>query len=175
MKAIFLAALALGMCSSPDIERLEQKVERLTERQAKNTSTLTEIENLVRKISGQSLDDAEAAPDKPEEVGVVANMHIYQIMLETYSVDWGGVYPDTVEQLLKEATAWNYYKAFANPYSGETGMKKAVKEGTAKEGCESGMVYYHLVNQQNYEVTGCTIERTPTLNEENKLLILSNS
>ncbi len=174
MKAIFLAALALGMCSSPDIERLEQKVERLTERQAKNTSNMTDIENFVKKVREQYFKEA-TEDDKPEPIGVMANMFRFQIMLETYSVDWGGVYPNTIEKLAKDAKSSDYHVELENPYTGEKGWEKAVKSGSAKEGCESGMVYYHLVNQQNYEVTGCTIERTPALNEENKLLILSNS
>lgn len=174
MKTIFLAVLALGMCSNPDIERLEQRIERLSERQAKNTSNITEIENFVEKVKEQYAKEA-TEDDKPEPIGgVMANMFKFQIMLETYSVDWGGVYPGTVKQLIKEAKSSGYHVELENPYTGEKGWEKAVKSGSAKEKCDHGMVYYHFVNIQHYEVTGCSVAGKPERNEEGQPLILSN-
>lgn len=170
MKAIFLAALALGMCSNPDIEHLEQKVERLTERQAKNTSNLTAIETFVHSLKKKYKEEVA----KPEPIGVVANMLSFQVALQTYAIDWGGIYPNTVEQLIKEAKLSDYYIEFENPSTGEKGWERAAKNGSAKENCEHGMVYYHFINAQTYDVTGCTIAGKPALNEEGQQLILSN-
>lgn len=46
---------------------------------------------------------------------IKSNMHTLQLMVEVYAVDWGGVYPYTLEALFKEATEKNYFKALSNP------------------------------------------------------------
>lgn len=43
-------------------------------------------------------------------------MHTLQFMLETYAVDWGGIYPKKIRSLRQEAMAGGYWKAFTNPY-----------------------------------------------------------
>lgn len=53
---------------------------------------------------------------------VKANMHTLQTTLETYAVDWKGFYPDTIEQLEKEATKQKYYKNLKNPFTGDKGI-----------------------------------------------------
>lgn len=50
---------------------------------------------------------------------VKSNMHTFQTILETYSVDWAGVYPKTSKELKKVATSSNYpyWKDFKNPFT----------------------------------------------------------
>lgn len=45
------------------------------------------------------------------------NMHTLQTMLETYAVDWGGVYPENIKALKNEAVAGEYWKNIENPYT----------------------------------------------------------
>ncbi|MEK7433913.1 MAG: hypothetical protein AABZ74_12320 [Cyanobacteriota bacterium] len=54
---------------------------------------------------------------------VKSNMHTFQTILETYSVDASGFYPKNVEELHKFASTGNnkYWKNFENPYTRESG------------------------------------------------------
>jgi hypothetical protein len=71
-----------------------------------------------------------------------ANMHKLQTMLENYSVDWGGVYPESVKQL--ETTAKNaaqpYWIEISNPVSKAKGLGKAY--GDVNSPPVFGMVVY---------------------------------
>ena len=55
---------------------------------------------------------------------VKTNMHTLQIMIETYGVDWGGNYPESLEGLHREAVmpGREYWKDFSNPYTSATGI-----------------------------------------------------
>jgi len=46
-------------------------------------------------------------------------MHTMQTIVETYAVDWGGVYADNFETLYKEANIQGkaYWKDFVNPFN----------------------------------------------------------
>ncbi|MEZ0370426.1 MAG: hypothetical protein ACAI44_15155 [Candidatus Sericytochromatia bacterium] len=50
---------------------------------------------------------------------VKANMHMLQTTVETYAVDFGGIYPASVAEMVKEAKAREYWKEFANPFTGD--------------------------------------------------------
>lgn len=56
---------------------------------------------------------------------VKANMHTLQTMVETYAVDWGGLYPDNLETLQREAqnTDTAYWKDLINPIPQQTKEK----------------------------------------------------
>lgn len=55
--------------------------------------------------------------DRMKISSVKANMHTFQTMLETYSVDWNGEYPKNIDQLKREAIKNNYWKSLKNPYT----------------------------------------------------------
>lgn len=63
-----------------------------------------------------------AAQDRAKLSSVKANMHTVQTMLETYAVDWGGIYAHgataaaAVTALTTEATNKSYSKDFKNPF-----------------------------------------------------------
>lgn len=61
---------------------------------------------------------------------VKANMHTLQTMVETYAVDWKGVYPPTLAALITEAQQTSergaYWKEFTNPYTRQTGVGKSL-------------------------------------------------
>lgn len=78
---------------------------------------------------------------------VKANMHTLQTMVETYAVDWAGVYPSNIEALHQEANETNkaYWKPLKNPVSGYTGLGKAyANEGKSRE---EGIVTYESTGQ----------------------------
>lgn len=53
-----------------------------------------------------------------------ANMHTLKTMVETYCVDWGGIYPTNLTELYKEADNKKYLKEFRNPYTSTSGLGK---------------------------------------------------
>lgn len=48
---------------------------------------------------------------------VRSNMHTIQTTLETYAVDWGGVYPSNAEGLIQEAKNKQYWSNLKNPFA----------------------------------------------------------
>jgi type II secretion system protein G len=59
------------------------------------------------------------AQDRAKLSSVKANMHSFQTLIETYGVDWGGVYPTSYASIQTEAVAGNYNKNYTNPFSGQ--------------------------------------------------------
>ncbi|MFN8670586.1 MAG: prepilin-type N-terminal cleavage/methylation domain-containing protein [Candidatus Sericytochromatia bacterium] len=64
-----------------------------------------------------------SAQDRAKVASVKSNMHTFQTIVETYSVDFGGQYATTVAALKTAATTASnaYWKDFKNPFSGATG------------------------------------------------------
>lgn len=59
-----------------------------------------------------------ASADRAKVSSVKSNMHTFQVMLETYGVDWQGTYPHSMAELSTEATTNRYAKSYTNPFSG---------------------------------------------------------
>ncbi|MFN8576685.1 MAG: DUF3352 domain-containing protein [Candidatus Sericytochromatia bacterium] len=55
---------------------------------------------------------------------VKTNMHILQTTVETYGVDWTGLYPNNIEELKKEAEKHKYWKELKNPITEKTELGK---------------------------------------------------
>jgi hypothetical protein len=72
-----------------------------------------------------ALPNPHSGGDRPKSSSVKANMHTIQTTAETYAVDFGGVYPDSMEALAKEAVKRSYWKDFKNPFTGLTGADNA--------------------------------------------------
>ncbi|MFN8673289.1 MAG: hypothetical protein U0457_14555 [Candidatus Sericytochromatia bacterium] len=72
---------------------------------------------------GLALPNFISCGDRPKSTSVKSNMHTFQTIVETYSVDYPGLYAKNVENLNKASkTASNkYWKDFNNPYTGKTG------------------------------------------------------
>lgn len=58
------------------------------------------------------------AQDRAKVASVKANMHTFQVVVETYGVDWGGSYPTTYASIQNEAITRQYAKEYNNPISG---------------------------------------------------------
>ncbi len=84
-----------------------------------------------------------SAQDRAKISSVKANMHTLQTQLETYSVDWNGLYPIDVGAsstggtgLYPEAVAKKYWKALKNPFGStktaiHTGARGDITNGTS--------------------------------------------
>ena len=60
------------------------------------------------------------AQDRAKLSSVKANMHTIQTMVETYAVDWGGVYDSKIATISKEASDSDknpYWKNITNPFT----------------------------------------------------------
>ncbi|MFN4149809.1 MAG: ankyrin repeat domain-containing protein, partial [Candidatus Sericytochromatia bacterium] len=53
-----------------------------------------------------------------------SNIHYFQTIIETYSVDFGGIYPEKIEELQKEAKSKDYWKDIKNPFTQMIGVGK---------------------------------------------------
>jgi len=174
MKAIFLSALALGMCTNPDIDVLEKKIDQLAIEQVKTEAQLDLLKDILMGRNEENVERSKSA-------SVKANMHTYQTMIEIYAVDWGGVYPQNVTELIQEAKEQSYYREVTNPYSG---LPSVIKDGLAEAGCEDGMVYYQTpatltieagkkYTYPTYEISGCQADQQPIM-DRGERFILSN-
>ncbi len=72
------------------------------------------------------------AQDRAKVSSVKANMHTVQTVIETYAVDWGGVYADNLTNLRVEATVAGreYWKEFTNPFTGKSGSSTLNGQGS---------------------------------------------
>ena len=84
-----------------------------------------------------------------------ANMHTLQTIVETYGVDWGGYYPESIENLKTHAEDSSqatspYWKDFKNPETNQTGLKQSVDNysGLKRDGAQVGQVFYEPRNPQ---------------------------
>lgn len=112
-------------------------------------------------LAGGLLDNSSA--NNARISSVKANMHTLQTMIETYAVDWGGMYPQTLEQIYAEARqpGREYWKDFSNPATGAKGLGLALANADAFSpgGAYSGMVLYQAVGSNphcitSYKITG---------------------
>jgi prepilin-type N-terminal cleavage/methylation domain-containing protein len=58
-----------------------------------------------------------SAQDRAKSAEVKTNMHLFQIITETYSVDWLGQFPPLPSDIKEEGVKKNYWKIFKNPYT----------------------------------------------------------
>lgn len=75
-----------------------------------------------------------------------ANAHTLQTIVETYGVDWAGMYPKDIATLQKEASAEgrDYWKDVTNPITGESGMNQSIADYSTFKGTvdQVGRVFY---------------------------------
>src|SRR5690606_10094262 len=108
-----------------------------------------------------------------------ANMHTFQTMVETYAVDWGGYYPDSVAALKNEAqnVDYPYWKELMNPFSDQSGEGKAYLDYSRYQaGPEhKGMVLYQVSEDRfGYQIMG-TDKLGKKIMDQEQAFILSNS
>lgn len=58
-----------------------------------------------------------ASQDRAKISSLKSNMHAFQESAETYSIDWGGTYPENADDLRTEGIEKNYWRDFKNPFT----------------------------------------------------------
>ncbi|MEK7433916.1 MAG: hypothetical protein AABZ74_12335 [Cyanobacteriota bacterium] len=106
---------------------------------------------------------------RPPLAEIKSNMHTFQTILETYSVDSKGSYPKNVEELYKFANTGNnkYWKDFKSPFSHKFGksisfddfdkklLEKKSNNWFFKEEIKcSGCVYYSFSMSKKGQIDG---------------------
>jgi prepilin-type N-terminal cleavage/methylation domain-containing protein len=85
-----------------------------------------------------------AAQDRAKLSSVKANMHTVQTMLETYAVDWGGIYANAATtagaatNLKNEASSKSYWKDFKNPFIGTSAAFGGITGTVVANGATAG-------------------------------------
>lgn len=190
MKKVLLAGVLLMVagCSNSELEQVkkanEEMAVELVKLRSENKALQTQLDLVklaqgMQKSSGDSLDS-----------DVKANMHTFQTLVETYAVDWGGVYPENAEKAMQQAQKDNYMpERLSNPVSGQSGYKKSVFDGEPEPfSCNPGSVYYKPSKRASktdqyhkpgevieYEITGCTEKQIPVGGMGDGMHILTNS
>lgn len=70
------------------------------------------------------------------------NMRNLQNLAETYSINYGGLYPGNANQLKSDATEKSYWKGFKNPFLGEVDTVKDITQISGLSDLEAGGVLY---------------------------------
>ncbi len=112
------------------------------------------------------------AQDRAKVASVKANMHTFQTALETYAVDWGGQYPDTVANAESQARQDGYWKEFTNPV--DKAQASLIDDGSATDGA----VAYDFVNATRYYIYGFGKEPTAAddyIKDKGQNFVLGNS
>lgn len=148
-----------------------------------------DLEKIGKMIDGESPEAPKEASTKTvqpnpkyasADYSVKANMHTLQTIVETYGVDWGGVYAAHMPMLYNEAKTTSvgpYWKDMTNPYTG----KKALwsdwivdyKDYTPGE-THAGKAVYAPANSVLYYIYG-TDQKGELLKDKGQVFYLSNS
>lgn len=135
-----------------------------------------------------------AAQDRAKVSSVKANMHTVQTVLETYAVDWGGIYANTTANLKTEATTKKYWKEFKNPFTGQGADTDILTDSSASgavtldggavaTALNPGVVLYDpidtdttgTVSYTKYFIYGGSKEAKVAITDKNKAFYLTNS
>lgn len=138
------------------------------------------------------------AQDRAKISSVKANMHTFQTMVETYAVDFGGLYPGEIGSTVGGAGLFGvaadttgstsaYWKAFKNPFTnqGPDGLVTCLAtscEAAAADGANIGAGMTGYIPQATAPITSYSIygggksANTPLLAADNETVLeLTNS
>lgn len=125
----------------------EQNINRIAKQAI--TENQKEVAKEILTLIGINPEKLKEKTNEAKLSSLKSNMHKFQTMLETYAVDWGGLYPDTSEILLSEAKTKNYSREMRNPfneYNGEitTSYNNYLK--SADKSSFKGVIIYEAIN-----------------------------
>ena len=125
------------------------------------------------------------SPTKKIPGDISANMHSLQVMVETYAVDWGGIYPNDLNALFTEAKKVNYWKDFENPFTKKHGIGKdgAMLEYSVynhykqPQSAFKGLILYNPSGKPytSYVIYGCNQNGDLSKDDNGKVYLLTNS
>jgi prepilin-type N-terminal cleavage/methylation domain-containing protein len=114
------------------------------------------------------------ATDRAKVANVKSNAHTIQTMLESYGVDFGGKYPDTVANLKSEAQTGAYWKSVSNPFDGSA---DALEDHNGATFTKGGMVGYNMTagsDKTKYFIYGSDKNKV-RVKDKGQDFVLSNS
>lgn len=115
------------------------------------------------------------ATDRAKVANTKANMHTGQTMMETYAIDWGGLYPDSTTNLLNEAGSNNYLKTFRNPIgTGNAYETASATITTSANTYTKGAVYYNFDSATRYYIYGAD-SSGKAIKDKGNLFYLTNN
>lgn len=139
------------------------------------------------------------AQDRAKIASVKSNMHSFQTMIETYGIDWGGLYPTNYLAIQTEAQANAYDKNYQNPFLGiqvslannincqrlaevisgsfdpVNYQDRSVYGGPGGGNCSGQVIYRRAVNLgTTYSIYGLDKEAR-WIHDKNRVFALSNS
>ncbi len=81
-----------------------------------------------------ALPNFQGASDRAKLASVKANARTLQVTVETYAVDWGGLYPGSPDAIVNASG----YKSFTNPFTQKTGLAPQSGVGAWRTNDEGG-------------------------------------
>lgn len=92
----------------------DTKIREMFESATQKNSIEEKLSNITNSVtSGISM---------AKQLSLKENMSLLQKMLDMYSLDSGGLYPDDISAVLEEAKSKGYYKSFKNPFNARSGI-----------------------------------------------------
>lgn len=112
-----------------------------------NLIELTIIITIIGILVAIALPNYFASQDRAKISSVKANMHTFQTIVESYAIDFGGVYASSVASLRDAGSqaGREYWKEFPNPFTGLKGQDKAYADVSlmpAPDPANAGLVLY---------------------------------
>lgn len=75
-----------------------------------------------------------ASQDRAKIASLKSNMHAFQEAVETYAVDWSGIYPMDANTLRTEGINKDYWRDFKNPFSNSIDTGTSIINNVSNDG-----------------------------------------
>ncbi|MFN8578373.1 MAG: prepilin-type N-terminal cleavage/methylation domain-containing protein [Candidatus Sericytochromatia bacterium] len=121
-----------------------------------------------------------SARDRAKASEVKSNMHLFQVMSETYSIDWSGQYAALASEIKSQGILKKYWKNFKNPYTNIQDDGSSLLNSVSAEGIidpitfKKGNIAYICVENSAYTIYGSDLRNGQSLMLNNKVFNLTN-
>lgn len=154
---------------------------RLRSQRGFNLIELVVVIVIIGILTVIALPNFYSAQDRARISGLKTNMHTFQTLLESYAIDWGGVYPGDCASLQRDGSEPGraYWKDFANPFTGTTGPGQSYADAASlplPAPSQAGLVLYNPGGQpiMAYFIYGLDKNGEP-VRDKGQAFMLSNS
>ncbi|MBC7474294.1 MAG: RDD family protein [Candidatus Sericytochromatia bacterium] len=108
------------------------------------------------------------------------NMYLMKSMLETYSIDWDGKYPENTTTLIQEAENKKYKKEIKNPFKNQNFLtindEPKNNKSYFSSKVDAGVIAYYVhKNRLKYALYASGVNNNQILTSENKIYSLTNN
>jgi len=144
------------------------------------------VSMIIGILTAVAIPNFVSAQDRARIADVKSNMHVFRTSVETYAVDYGGLYPENVEQLHSEASnpESRYWQEILNPFTklpGETEAYRTLSSSPDASGQQAEItpgvvayIRYALDQAAPYAIYGGGKAPQRALLEHGEVFILSN-